>query len=270
MKLNLVAACLGSAVCCATLHASIMPVVHIDAAALEVFTTYVAQFERNVMAPWAQSGQMWMDSSSCCGANSSFAAGKPVVEPRESKEIAGGSMHHYSGVIRIQGGTIENVRKIMRDYPNYPTYFKPDIAKGSGIRDPDSTATDEHYTSQLSLVQSTVWMSISYDCTYDTHYRLTSPHHWESVSNATSIREWRDPKDVSQGYYPEGEDHGFLWGAHTYWLVRERDGGIDVEADSITVSRSIPTGFGWWGSKRTRDAIDKMLRNMKTAVDALH
>jgi hypothetical protein len=74
---------------------------------------------------------------------------------------------------------------------------------------------------------------------------------------------------VSRGYYPEGEDHGFLWRTNTFWFVRERDGGIDVELDSMTLSRPIPTGFGWWGTKRTRDAVDKMLRDMKAAVDAL-
>ncbi len=270
MRFPLAAACLGSAVCCAALHASVIPVFHLDPAALQAFQNYVSQFERDVATPYAESGKMWIDTASCCVRNGTFAAGKPVVEPRENRDITGGSIHHFSGAMYVSGGTIEKVSRIMRDYPNYPKYFKPEVLKGSAVRNPDSTPADEHYTSHISLTQSTLWIGVAYDCTYDTHYRLLDPHRWQSASSATSIREWLDPKDVSRGYYPEGEDHGFLWRTNTFWFVRERDGGVDVELDSMTLSRPVPTGFGWWGTKRTHDAVDKMLRDMKAAVDALN
>jgi hypothetical protein len=255
---------------CATLHASILPTFHLEPGTLQAFENYVAQFDRNVAAPYEQSGKMWVDEPACCKHNNAFLAGKPVVEPRENTDIVGGSIHHFSGVIHIKGGTITDVRHIMQDYPNYPKYFKPDVSQGSGTLNLDTTPLDEHYTSHISLAQSTLWIAVSYDCIYDTHYRLLDAHRWESKSAAVSIREWRDPKDASQGYYPEGDDHGFLWRTNTFWFVRENNGGVDVELDSMTLSRPIPTGFAWWGSKRTKDAVDKMLRDMKAAVEALH
>jgi hypothetical protein len=198
---------------------------------------------------------------------SSFASGKPVVEPRENTEIAGGSIHHFSGIMHIAGASIADVRHVMQDYSNYPKYFRPDVGKGAGVKNPDSTATDEHYTSQLSLIQTTFWMSVSYDCVYDTHYRLLDQHHWESVSHAASIKEWQNPTDPSQGYLPEGEDHGFLWRTNTFWFVRENNDGVDIELDSMTLSRPVPTGFGWWGTKRTKDAVEKMMKDLKAAMD---
>ena len=259
MRFPLFAACLGAAVFCATLQASIIPMFHLDPDSLHAFENYVSQFERNVAEPYAKSGKLWIDDSSCCVHKSAFANGKPVVEPRENTDIAGGSIHHFSGVVHIAGGSIANVRQIMQDYQNYPKYFKPDVGKGSATKNPDSTPNDEHYTSHISLVQNTLWVAVSYDCTYDTHYRLLDPHHWQSVSSAASVKEWRDPRDVSAGYYPEGEDHGFLWRTNTFWFVRENNDGIDVELDSMTLSRPVPTGFGWWGTKRTHDAVEIML-----------
>lgn len=260
-------ALIACAALCVTLEASILPTFHLDSATLQIFENYVAQFERNVAVPYAQTGRLWIDGPPRNGA---YASGKVVLEPRENTDIAGGSIHHFSGVIRIPGGTITDVRHIMQDYSNYPKYFKPDVGKGSGTLNPDSSSSDEHYISHLALIQSTLWIAVSYDCTYDTHYRLYDPHHWASISSSDSVKEWRDPKDVSRGYYPEGDDHGFLWRTNTFWFVRENDGGVDVELDSMTLSRPVPAGFAWWGSKRTRDAVDKMLRDMKTAVDALH
>lgn len=270
MRFSPAAACLVGAALCATLHASIVPTFHLEPATLRAFENYVARFDREVVIPYEQSGRMWIDTDACCAHNRGiFASGKPVVEPRQNIEIDGGSIHHFSGAIHIAGHTIAEVRRIMQDYPNYPKYFNPDVGKGSGVLNPDSTPADEHYISHLSLIQSTLWIAVSYDCVYDTHYRTLDPRHWESRSTAASIREWRDPKDVTQGYLPEGDDHGFLWRTNTYWFVRENNGGIDLELDSITLSRPVPTGFGWWGTKRTHDAVDKMLRDMKAAVEAL-
>ncbi|HEY3826717.1 MAG TPA: hypothetical protein VGL82_19290 [Bryobacteraceae bacterium] len=270
MSLSSAAACLAAVALCAPLHASIMPTFHLDQAALQTFETYVAQFEKNVATPYAETGKMWIDTDACCIRNGAFASGKAVLQARENTDIAGGSIHHYSGVIHVAGGTIADVRHIMQDYVNYPKYFKPDVGKGSGVMNPDSTPEDEHFTSQLSLIQSTLWIGVSYDCVYDTHYRLYDPHHWASLSSTVSVKEWQDPKDVRKGYYPEGDDHGFLWRTQTFWFVRENNGGVDLELDSMSLSRPIPTGFAWWGSKRTKDAVDKMLLDMKAAVEALH
>lgn len=267
MRLSPAAACLAGAVFCVTLQAGIFPTYHLDPAPLKVFADYVAQFERDVAGPYVESGKMWLDN---LPRNSGLASGKLILEPRENTDIAGGSIHHFSGAMHMTGASIADVRHIMQDYSNYPKYFRPDVSKGGGQVNPDSSSGDEHYTSRLSLVQSTLWIAVSYDCVYDTRYRYTDPHHWWSASSTVSIKEWRDPKDVSRGYFPEGDDHGFLWRTNTYWFVRDNNDGIDLELDSMTLSRPVPTGFAWWGTKRTKDAVDKIMRDMKAAVEALH
>ena len=258
---------LTCAVFCFSLEAGLLPTFHLDPAPLKVFEDYVAQFERDVYQPYASSGKLWIDSVS---RNNAYAAGKPVLQARENTDIANGSIHHFTGAMRLTGASIADVRHIMQDYPNYPKYFRPDVGKGSAELDPDSTHEDEHYTTRLTLLQQTLWIAVSYDCIYDTHYRYNDPHHWSSVSSTVSIREWRDPRDVSRGYSPEGEDHGFLWRTNTFWFARDNDGGIDLQVDSMSLSRPVPTGFAWWGTRRTKDAVDKMLKDVKTAIEQLH
>src|SRR5258708_27622092 len=100
MKLFTAATCLACVAFCATLHASILPTLHLEPKTLQTFENYVAQFDRNVASPYEHSGKMWIDGAR----NAAFAAGKPVVEPRENADIAGGSIHHFSGAIHIAGG----------------------------------------------------------------------------------------------------------------------------------------------------------------------
>jgi hypothetical protein len=44
---------------------------------------------------------------------------------------------------------------------------------------------------------------------------------------------------------PIGNDGGYLWRLNTYWRFLERDGGVYVQCESISLTRGIPTGFGW-------------------------
>jgi hypothetical protein len=267
MRFFSTAGAVSALLCCATLHASILPTLHLDNATLKAFEDYVAQFEKNDYALFSAGGKLWIDQASSAKRRA-FEAGKPVVEDRESKDIANGSIHHFTGVIRLQGGTIDAVRKVMQDYPNYPHYFVPDVASATGERMPDSTPTDEHFHSNLLLVQTTLWINVSYQTLYDTHFLRLDANRWISRSTSLSVKELLDPANPNGGTYPEGNDHGFLWKTNTYWFVRERNGGLDVEANSITISRPVPTGFGWWGVKRTHDAVEKMLRDTKAAIQS--
>ncbi|HXJ43015.1 MAG TPA: hypothetical protein VNH18_27285 [Bryobacteraceae bacterium] len=253
----------------ATLCAAIIPTLHFDAPTSKAFDDYIAAFEKDAPARFASTGKLWIDRQCCGSGHSSFDEGKPVIEPRENKDVANGSIHHFSGTLRVPGGTIDAIQKVMSDYPNYLKYFKGDLGSASGVKQPDSKPDDLHFLSNLSLVQTTVWMNVTYDTVYDTHYRRLDKNRWSAISKSVGIKELRDPKNASAGTYPEGDDHGFLWRTNTYWMVRERDGGLDMEVDSISVSRPIPTGFGWWGTKRTKDAVDKMLHDTKAAMETL-
>ena len=251
----------------ALLHASLIPTVHLDEDTVKTYQSYVDVFEKSVVDQFNKTGRMWIDSENN-GKRNAFEASKPVVEPRRNEDIAHGSIHHFSGAIHINNATIESVRHVMEDYPHYVQIFKPDLGAASGTKEADSTPEDEHFLSKLLLVQGTIWMSVTYDTIYDTHYRRVAKDRWTTRSVALSIKEWKDPKNQTAGTMPEGDDHGFLWKTNTYWFARERNGGLDLQADSIALSRTNPVGFAWWGTRRSRDAVDKMLRDVQNAIEA--
>ena len=55
-------------------------------------------------------------------------------------------------------------------------------------------------------------------------------------------------KDVNK---PDGEelpaekDRGYLWRLNTYWRFQEKDGGVYVQCEVLSLTRDIPTGLGW-------------------------
>jgi hypothetical protein len=259
--------CLAAATFIATLHASLIPMVHLDQATLAAYNDYVGSFEKTIVEQFNKTGKMWIDGE-CCGKHGNFDAGKPVVEPRRNEDLAHGSVHHFSGTMHLNGATIESIRKVMEDYPHYVEIFRPDLGSASGTKEADSTPEDEHFKAKLQLVQTTIWMGVIYDTLYDTHYRRIDKDRWTARSIAVNIKEARDAKNPGAGYFPEGDDHGFIWRTNTYWFARERNGGLDLQADSLALSRPNVTGFAWWGTRRSRDAVDKMLLDVKAAIES--
>ena len=41
------------------------------------------------------------------------------------------------------------------------------------------------------------------------------------------------------------QEHGFLWRLNTYWSYEERDGGLYLQIESVSLTRAIPPGLGW-------------------------
>jgi hypothetical protein len=254
----------GGLIGCLTLQGSVLPVVVLDSATLKVFDDYVAVYEAKDQNRFQSAGGLWIDDDA--SKKSAFQDGKAVVAPRENRVFATGSIHHFSGAIHVPGATIEMMRRVMEDYPNYPNYYKPDISKASFQLVPDSKPEDEHYKTMLQLTQSTLWMNVVFDSEYDSHYLRLDDHRWLSRSTTIAIKERVDAKDPSKGYYPLGQDHGLLWRTNTYWYARERNGGLDLVVDSVNLSRPIPGAVAWWGTKRTKDAVEKMLTDTRAAL----
>jgi hypothetical protein len=251
--------------CGATLHASIIPILHLDNETIGAFENYVIEFEKTDMAPFASAGKLWIDGQ-CCGRRTAFDTGRTVLEPRRNEDVANGSIHHVTGMIRVEGGSIEAIRRVMEDYPNYPRYFPPDVVSGRGEQMADSTPADEHFRTTLVLSEQTLWIKVGFRCQNDTHYRRLDADHWISRSVSLDTGELIDPDNPAGPVYPDGNNHGFLWKTNTYWFARQRKGGVDIELNTVTLSRPAPLGFGWWGAKRTKDAVDKMLRDVKAAM----
>ena len=53
-----------------------------------------------------------------------------------------------------------------------------------------------------------------------------------------------DPGKPSEHELPVGKDRGLLWRMNGYWFFDERDGGVYVESEAVSLSRDIPFGMG--------------------------
>ena len=88
-------------------------------------------------------------------------------------------------------------------------------------------------------------ITVVMDTTYDVSFGRLDAQHGYSISRSTRISEIDSPGTGRSARSSSSEEHGFLWRLNTYWSYEERDGGLYMQIESVSLTRSIPTGLGW-------------------------
>jgi hypothetical protein len=125
------------------------------------------------------------------------------------------------------------------DFNSYPQTFAPQVLQA-------------HYSSgqpsrtELSLrVRQKHVIAVVLDSTYDVTFGRLDSRHGFSISRSTRINEIDSPGTPAERALASGEEHGFVWRLNTYWSYEERDGGLYLQIETVSLTRSIPLGLGW-------------------------
>jgi hypothetical protein len=84
---------------------------------------------------------------------------------------------------------------------------------------------------------------VTYDTEHVIDYRRHGPRRASSRSVATKVIEIDEAGTAAERRLPEGDDSGFLWRMNSYWRYEEIRGGVIVELESLTLSRSVPAAL---------------------------
>jgi hypothetical protein len=157
----------------------------------------------------------------------------------EALKIPDGLCHHWVGTVFVAGARLARVVSLMQAYDRYPQMYSPNVRRGRIIaRDGD------RFQVYLQLFMKKV-ISAVLNTEYDVQYRAVGTERMQVRSFTTRIAEVEDPGSPNEREKPVGHDNGFLWRFNNYCSLENRDGGTYVQCESVSLSRSIPTGLGW-------------------------
>jgi hypothetical protein len=151
----------------------------------------------------------------------------------------GGLIHHWVGVIFINGAKLDDVLAILKDYDRQSAYYSPDVER-SRIESRDG----DHFSVFLRFRRRKV-ITVVLNTEHDVHYFRDAPDRAHSRSSAVRIVEVENPGKSDEREKPPGDDGGYLWRMETWWRLEERDGGVYVQSEAASLTRDIPTGLGW-------------------------
>jgi hypothetical protein len=150
------------------------------------------------------------------------------ISPSEASGPNGALLHHWRGTAFASGASAADFERLLRDFPAYPKYFAPQVLQARVL-----TETGDHLQVSMRVRQRHV-ITVVMDTSYDVTFGRLDGRHGYSTSQSTRIAEM-DSK----------EQHGFLWRMNTFWSYEERDGGLYMQIEAVSLSRAIPRGLQW-------------------------
>jgi len=224
----------------------------VPAAPAELQPRTVAAFDHYVRVAETKMGPgapfLWVDAlpeSEQGSRRNELRRGALIIEPVTTLEdgkdipIPGGLVHHWVGLAFVPGATVDSAVALLQDYDRHQEIYRPAIAKSKVL-----ARDGEMFHVYLRFFMKKV-ITVVVNSEHDALFTRESRDRARSRIYSTRIAEVETPDTPGEREKPVGRDGGYLWRLNTYWRFLERDGGVYVQCESITLTRGIPIGLGW-------------------------
>jgi hypothetical protein len=259
---------------CATVRPSPADASDLRPAAAQGFDRYIRFTEERMGGEVAPGGTfLWVDSlpePSRSETISRLKRGEVVSEelhmpdPSGNSSTPGALIHHWVGTVFIPGVSLRQVLTLVQDYDHHSEYYKPEVVKSKTI---EHAGND--FKVYLRLRKKKI-VTVVLDTEYLVHYHSLDATRVFSESYSTRIAEINHPDEPDEKASAEGGGEGFMWRLNSYWRFVERDGGVNVQCEAVSLTRDIPTGLNWliapFIESIPRESLEFTLVSTRTAV----
>jgi hypothetical protein len=178
--------------------------------------------------------------------------------------LEGALLHHWRGTLFVPGATASDFDHLLRNFTGYPQYFSPEVLQARVLRQ-----TPNHMLAIMRVRQHHV-LTVVLDATYDIAFGQLDPAHGYSTSRSTRVDEIEGAGTRAEHALSPDDNHGFLWCQDTFWTYEERDGGLYLQIESLSLTRGIPSGLGWavrpFVNSIPRESLEFTLRSAANAI----
>jgi hypothetical protein len=193
--------------------------------------------------------------------------GELIIEqltPSTAAEISGSLLHHWRGTAFVPGAKAADFERLMQNFQAYPQHFSPQVLQARLI-----AQNGDRMQGWMRVRQQHV-ITVVMDTTYNITYGRSDKQHGYSASRSTRIAEIDSLGTSSERALNANEEHGFLWRLNTYWSYEEKDSGLYLQIEAVSLTRSIPHGLGWvvrpYVESVPRDSLEFTLRSTCNAL----
>jgi len=182
---------------------------------------------------------------------------------KNGKQVRDGIVHDWVGGVLIPGVTIQQVFAVIQDFDQQKKWY-PEVIDSKLI-----SKQNDMIRSRWLLLRKKL-ISLVFETELESRYTELSPGQWLVRSATTSVSEIDDYGTSQAKKYPQGQGFGFMWRFNSYWNLQERPEGVFCTLRVISLSRQVPTGFGWIVNPFIRsvpmETVQNTLLNTRTAV----
>jgi hypothetical protein len=186
------------------------------------------------------------------------------ITPLTGLPLPGALLHDWRGTAFAAGAKAADFERLMRNINAYPQYFSPQVLQAKVI-----TQQGDHLQAIMRIRQKHI-LTVVLDTSYDITFGRLDTQRGYSISRSTKISEIDSPGSADEHALSSSEEHGFLWRLNSYWTYEERDGGLYLQIESVSLTRSVPNGLNWiiqpFIEKIPRESLEFTLRSTCNAL----
>jgi hypothetical protein len=214
----------------------------------KAFATYVTAAESRMQQEIAQSKFLWTDSLGGQRRDDVLKRLKnsEIVSEKREERLAGesipipyGMVHHWIAMAFVPGATMQQTVSLLQDYDHHKDLYKPEVVDSKLL-----SRNGDRFRAYLRFYKKKV-IGVTLNTEHDAQYKTLSRTRAESWSHTTKVAEVENAGTKEEREKPQGDDSGFLWALNSYWRIEEKDGGVYVQCEAISLTRDVPTGLGW-------------------------
>jgi len=179
-------------------------------------------------------------------------------------EVPDGMVHHWVGMIFIPGANLAQVLAVAKDYDHRAELYKPEIIAAHII-----AHQGDDFKIFMRLYQKR-FTTVAFNTEYAVHWGRVDEKKLYSHSISTRVAQVENPDKPDGAEIPEGHGNGYLWRLNTYWRFEEKDGGVYVQCEALSLTRDIPYGLAWLikplVTKIPKQSLDRALGRTREVV----
>jgi hypothetical protein len=154
-------------------------------------------------------------------------------------DVPDGMVHHWIGMVFIPGANLAQVVAVAKDYDHRAELYKPEIIAAHII-----AHQGDDFKIFMRLFQKR-FTTVAFNTEYDVHWGRVDDTRLYSHSISTRVAQVEDPEKPDGREIAVGHGNGYLWRLNTYWRFEEKDGGVYVQCEALSLTRDIPYGLAW-------------------------
>jgi hypothetical protein len=237
------------------------------AAADSAFNSYIFGVESRVAGQHRSHDGFLAPVASGAGGEARLRQGEFVVERirvGNGVDLPGAMVHDWRGTVFVRGAKAADFEQLMRAFNDYPRRFAPQVVQAKIL-----TQRGDHFEVSMRVCQKHV-ITVVMDSSYDVMFGRLDAEDGYSISRSTRMAEIDSPGTSNERVLSASKEHGFLWRLNTYWSYEERDGGLYLQIESVSLTRAIPAGLGWavgpFVERVPRESLEFTLRKVCDAL----
>lgn len=174
-----------------------------------------------------------------------------------------GMIHHWIGAIFVPQVNLEELIRWVQDYDHHQEYFQE--VEQSKLLERNGPEFKIFFRLRRKKI-----ITVFYGTYHTVIYRYHDARRVSSHSVTTKIAELDNPGTASETEKPVGKDSGFLWRLNSFWRFQEAEGGVFVECESLSLSRSIPWALSWlikgYVESVPRESLESTMTSIRRGV----